>query len=225
MRGFRKTLGVILGLSVVGVTGVQAASSELAFPRFTQAEGRTDTDGLPLSGVKLCVLPDRAPCFEMPPAPLPNSPKELYQFGLTPRSERLPIASGGSWVFFSGMFSGGGSGMLERVAILRYGANGKIENLMPEVTQTELADRAMWKVPDVSSYPVFVRADYVWGKGESHFEAHLFDVDAWVFDPATNQYKKRLSYRTTKRYDRGEGSDHVLTSERAEILRRLAASK
>ena len=140
----------------------------------------------------------------MPPAPLPNSPKELYQFGLTPRSERLPIASGGSWVFFSGMFSGGGSGMLERVAILRYGANGKIENLMPEVTQTELADRAMWKVPDVSSYPVFVRADYVWGKGESHFEAHLFDVDAWVFDPATNQYKKRLSYRTTKRYDRGE---------------------
>lgn len=32
MRGFRKTLGVILGLSVVGVTGVQAASGELAFP-------------------------------------------------------------------------------------------------------------------------------------------------------------------------------------------------
>ncbi|WP_256941093.1 MULTISPECIES: hypothetical protein [Burkholderia] len=171
------------------------------------------------------MLPDRAPCFQMPPAPLPNSPKELYQFGLTPRSERLPLASGGSWVFFSGMFSGGGSGMLERVAILRYGANGKIENLMPEVTQTELADRAMWKVPDVSPYPVFVRADYVSGKDESHFEAHLFDVDAWVFDPAANQYKKRFSYRTTKRYDRGEGSDHVLSAERAEILRRLAAGK
>lgn len=76
MRGFRKTLGVILGLSVVGVTGVQAASGELAFPRFTQTEGRTDSDGLPLSGAKLCVLPERAPCFQMPPAPLPNSPKE-----------------------------------------------------------------------------------------------------------------------------------------------------
>ena len=99
-----------------------------------------------------------------------HPPKELYQFGLTPRSERLPIASGGSWVFFSGMFSGGGSGMLERVAILRYGANGKIENLMPEVTQTELADRAMWKVPDVSSYPVFVRADYV-GQGRKSFRS------------------------------------------------------
>jgi hypothetical protein len=142
-----------------------------------------------------------------------------------PRSERLPIASGGSWVFFSGMFSGGGSGMLERVAILRYGANGRIENLMPEVTQTESADRAMWKVPDVSPYPVFVRADFVWADNEDHFGKHFFEVDAWVFDPATSLYRKRFSYRTTKRYDRGEGSDHVLSAERAEILRRLAASK
>ena len=71
MRGFRKTLGVILGLSVVGVTGVRRFR-RTGLPRFTQAEGRTDTDGLPLSGVKLCVLPDRAPCFEMPPAPLPT---------------------------------------------------------------------------------------------------------------------------------------------------------
>ncbi|AYQ42476.1 hypothetical protein BLA9940_02961 [Burkholderia aenigmatica] len=226
MRRYFKPLSVILSISVVGIAGAQAASSELAFPRFSQAEGRLDNEGFPLSGVKLCVLPDRAPCFEMPPAPLPDgSTENQYQFGLKPRSERLPIASGGSWVFFSGMFFGGGSGMLERVAILRYGANGKIENLMPKVTQTELADRAMWKVPDVSPYPVFVRADYVWGDGESHFEAHLFVVDAWVFDPATSQYRKRFSYRTTKRYDRGEGSDHVLTAERAEILRRLTASQ
>ncbi|OXI80873.1 hypothetical protein CFB50_20795 [Burkholderia sp. AU33423] len=226
MRWIDKTLTVILGFSVMGVVEVQAASTELAFPRFTQAQGRADNDGLPLSGVKLCVLPDHAPCFEMPPAPLPDGSTQVqYQFGLDPRSERLPIASGGSWVFFSGMFSGGGSGMLERVAVLRYGANGKIENVMPKVTQTEQADRAMWKVPEVSPYPVFVRADYVWGKGESHFEAHLFDVDAWVFDPAISQYRKRFSYQTTRRYDRGEGADHVLTAERAEILRRLAASK
>ncbi|AXF24509.1 hypothetical protein CUJ89_29970 [Burkholderia pyrrocinia] len=63
------------------------------------------------------------------------------------------------------------------------------------------------------------------GKDESHVEKHFFDVDAWTFDPATSQYKKRFSYRTAKRYDRGEGSDHVLTAERGEILRRLAASK
>ncbi|UTV58503.1 hypothetical protein [Burkholderia arboris] len=225
MRWIGKTLAVSLGMVVVGIASVRAASAESAFPRFTQAEGKVDSDGLPLSGVKLCVLPDHAPCFEMPPVPLPHSSKELYQFGLDPRSERLPIASGGSWVFFSGMFSGGGSGMLERVAILRIGANGKIENLMPQVTQTESADRAMWKLPDVSPYPLFVRADFVWGEDEDHFGKHFFDVDAWAFDPATSQYKKRFSYRTTKRYSRGDGSDRVLVAERAEILRRLAASK
>ncbi|WP_175818862.1 hypothetical protein [Burkholderia sp. BCC0419] len=225
MRWIGKTLAVMSGIVVVGIAYVQAAPRETAFPRFTQAEGRLDADGLPLSGVKLCVLPDRAPCFEMPPAPLPHSSKEWYQFGLNPRSERLPIASGGSWVFFSGMFSGGGSGMLERVAVLRVGANGKIENLMPKVTQTEMADRAMWNLPEVSPYPLFVRADYEWGKDEDHFGPHFFEVDAWVFDPAANQYAKRFAYRTSKRYDRGEGGDHVLSAERPEILRRLAAGK
>ncbi|WP_226800405.1 hypothetical protein [Burkholderia sp. Z1] len=225
MRWVGKALGVILSISVVGIADVRAASGEPAFPRFTQTEGKLDADGLPLSGVKLCVLPDHAPCFEMPPAPVPGSTKEQYQFGLNPRSERLPIASGGSWAFFSGMFSGGGSGMLERVAVLRYGANGTIENLMPVITETEMADRAMWKVPDISPYPLFVRADYVWAKDESHFDKHFFDVDAWTFDPATSQYKKRFSYRTARRYDRGEGSDHVLSAERGEILRRLAAGQ
>ncbi|KVE05816.1 hypothetical protein [Burkholderia anthina] len=225
MRWIGKTLAVIGSIAVVGIASVHAAPGEPVFPRFTQTEGKLDADGLPLSGVKLCVLPDRAPCFEMPPAPLPHSSKELYQFGLNPRSERLPIASGGSWVFFSGMFSGGGSGMLERVAVLRVGANGKIENLMPTVTQTETADRAMWSLPQVSPYPLFVRADYVWGKDENHFGQHFFEVDAWMFDPAANQYVKRFSYRTSKRYDRGEGADHVLTAERPEILRRLAAGK
>ncbi|KVF51292.1 MULTISPECIES: hypothetical protein [Burkholderia] len=225
MRRIGKTLAVISSVATVGIAHVQAASGETAFPRFTQSEGKLDADGLPLSGVKLCVLPDRAPCFEMPPKLVPGSAKELYQFGLSPRSERLPIASGGSWVFFSGMFSGGGSGMLERVAVLRVGANGKIENLMPIVTETEMADRAMWSVPQVSPYPLFVRADYVWGKGEDHFGKHVFDVDAWTFDPAANRYAKRFSYRTSKRYDRGEGADHVLSAERPEILRRLAAAK
>ncbi|MEF9440000.1 hypothetical protein OWS73_09585 [Burkholderia sp. 1B3(2022)] len=225
MRWIGKTLAAIASMALVGIACVQAAPRETAFPRFTQTEGKLDDDGLPLSGVKLCVLPDRAPCFEMPPAPLPHSSKELYQFGLNPRSERLPIASGGSWVFFSGMFSGGGSGMLERVAVLRVGATGKIENLMPIVTETEMADRAMWNLPEVSPYPLFVRADYVWGKDEDHFGQHFFDVDAWMFDPAANQYAKRFSYRTSKRYDRGEGADHVLSAERPEILRRLAAGK
>ncbi|WP_246326953.1 hypothetical protein [Burkholderia guangdongensis] len=225
MKWVLKTLGVLLGFSIIGIADVHAASSELAFPHYTQAEGKLDADGFPLSGVKLCPLPNGASCFEMPPAHIPGSQSSLYQFGLKPRSERLPLSSGGAWVFFSGMFSAGGSGMLERVAVLRYGAGGKIENLMPEMTETEMADRAMWNVPEVSPYPLFVRADFIWGKGEDHFGQHFFEVDAWAFDPATNQYGKRFSYRTAKRYDRGENSDHVLIAERGEILRRLKADR
>lgn len=214
----------LLVATAILVTGAPAHSAELAFPRYAQKEGRLDGEGLPLSGVELCLLPGRTQCFAMPSSPLPNSKTERYEFGLQPRSERLPIGAGGSWVFFSGMFSGGGSGMLERVAVLRYGADGRIENLMPEVTETEVADRAMWNLPDVSPYPVFVRADYLWGDGETHFEAHRFRVDAWIFDPATQRYRRAMTYDTTRRYDRGDGDDKVLKVERDEILRRLAAA-
>lgn len=222
-RAFR-VLGALLCFSSFALNAAHAASVELPFPHFRQSEGKLDGNGLPLSGVKLCLLPSGTSCFEMPPAPLPTSKKEFYQFGLKPQSERLALSTGGSWIFFSGMFFGGGSGMLERVALLRYRADGEIENLMPEVTETELADRAMWNVPKVSPYPVFVRADYIWGDGESHFEPHFFEVDAWEFDPATQRYQRMFSYKTDRRYDRGDGADRVLSAERQEILRRLLAS-
>ncbi len=216
----------LLVATAILVTGAPAHSAELAFPRYAQKEGRLDGEGLPLSGVELCLLPGRTQCFAMPSSPLPNSKTERYEFGLQPRSERLPIGAGGSWVFFSGMFSGGGSGMLERVAVLRYTADGRIENLMPEVTATDIADRAMWNVPDVSPYPVFVRADFIWGDGEDHFGQHVFGVDGWRFDPAVHQYRKVFSYRTQRRYARGgDDDDHVLKAEREEILRRLRAAR
>ncbi|WP_414441760.1 hypothetical protein [Burkholderia sp. 22PA0106] len=210
---------------VVATAGAPAWSSETAFPRFAQKEGRLDANDTPLSGVTLCVLPDKNPCFEMPSSPIPGDAKDRYQFALNPRSERLPLAGGGSWVFFSGMFSGGGSGMLERVAVLRHAADGRIENLMPEVTATDIADRAMWNVPEVSPYPVFIRADFIWGDGEDHFGQHVFGVDGWTFDPGVHQYRKVFSYRTVRRYARGDQDDHVLKAEREEILRRLKAGR
>ena len=46
MRWIGKTLAVISGMAVVGIACVQAAPSETAFPRFTQAQGKLDADGL-----------------------------------------------------------------------------------------------------------------------------------------------------------------------------------
>lgn len=228
MKSFFRVLGVCLSMSAAAATAAAASASagaaETAFPRFAQKEGRIDASDTLLSGATLCVLPEKTRCFEMPSSPIPGDAKDRYQFALDPRSERLPLAGGGSWVFFSGRFSGGGSGMLERVAVLRYTADGRIENLMPEVTATDVADRAMWNLPAVSPYPVFVRADFIWGDGEDHFGQHVFGVDGWTFDPAIHQYRKVFSYRTQRRYARGgDDDDQVLKAERDEILRRLKA--
>jgi hypothetical protein len=173
----------------------------------------------------MCVLGDRDVCYQMPPQAAPGSANVIYQFGLDPRSERLSLAGGGSWIFFSGTFSGGGSGTLERIAVLRYQENGgvrTIANLMPFVGVTNVGDRAMWTVPGASLYPIFVYADFVWGEGESHFGQHYYTVEAWRFHPKEDRYVKAFSYRTAKRYDGGDSTPiHVLAPERQEILRRL----
>ena len=203
-------------------------AQSLAFPRFTQTEGRLDADGFPLSGAKLCLLEHRDTCFQMPPhTTTTDVAKVTYQFGLDPRSERLPLASGGSWVFFSAMFSAGGSGSLERIAVLRYEpgrSSEKIVNLMPYVSATNVSERAMWTISSASAYPILVHADFIWSAGEPHFGAHFYTVEAWRFDPKQDLYVKTFSYRTSKRYGDEDDSKpaHVLASERAEILRRLS---
>jgi hypothetical protein len=156
----------------------------------------------------------------MPSSPAPDAPKVIYQFGLDPCSERLPLATGGSWVFFAGTFSGGGSGWLERLAVLRYDGDSII-NLMPFKTVTNISDRAMWTVPNASPYPILVDADFIWSDGESHFEPHFYMVEAWLFDSRSDHYVRAFSYRTTKKYDGDMRKPHVLGPERDEILRRL----
>lgn len=200
-------------------------SSTGSFPRFTLAKGQLDADGFPISGAKLCVLGRRDICYQMPSHTLPGPRTVTYDFGLDPRSERLTLAGGGSWVFFSATFSAGGSGTLERLAVLRYEEDGgrkRIVNLMPFVGATNVSDRAMWTVPSASEYPILVEADFIWGEGESHFSEHYYTVGAWCFDPKIDRYAKALSYRTAKKYDGGDSATvRVLAPERQEILRRL----
>jgi hypothetical protein len=195
------------------------------FPRFTLAEGQLDADGLPISGAKLCLLARRDLCYQMPSETYGGSGSLAYQFGLKPRAERLPMAGGGSWVFFSAVFSGGGSGTLTRFALLRYasdGGVGRIVNLMPWVGATNVSDWAMWTVPGASAYPVLVHADFVWGDGEVHFDPHFYTVEAWKFDPNADRYIKALEYRTSRKYGGGDHSPiRVLKPEREEIIRRL----
>ncbi|MEG9436395.1 hypothetical protein JAO29_09485 [Edaphobacter sp. HDX4] len=132
-------------------------------------------------------------------------------------------------MFFTGTFSGGGSGTLERLAVLRFEGDeigGKIVNLLPYVAVTNVSDRAMWKVPEITPYPILVRADFLWNDRETHFGAHYFIVDAWLFNERLDRYVKAFSYKTKTKYDGGDGGPvHVLKRERQEILRRLQDTK
>ena len=221
MRPIRFWLVALIGLlSAVG--GAQQSS----FPRFILSEGKIQDD-TPVSGAKLCLLEKRNICYQMPPHEMPGSGNLIYQFGLDPRSERLSLADGGSWVFFSATFSGGGSGTLERIAVLRYegaAATEKIVNLLPFVGATNVSERAMWTVGSASPYPILVHADFIWEEGEPHFGPHFYTVEAWRFDPKSDHYLKAFSYRTTKKYGSEDDKPaHILASERQEIVRRLEA--
>jgi hypothetical protein len=173
---------------------------------------------------KLCIVGQKNICYQMPSEVTSGQGKMTCEFGLEPRSERLSLANGGSWVFFSAMFSAGGSGTLERLAMLRYDGSGRISNLLPYVGVSNISDRAMWSVPDASRYPVLVIAEFIWSDGEVHFSPHYFAVEAWRFDPKINRYSKVFSYRTTRKYDCNP-SVRVLEPERQEILRRLMADR
>ncbi len=212
---------VKLGLVALGQQSLQSIAGP--FPRFTQTQGQLDTDGFPTSGAKLCVLGSGGGCFQMPSEAINGN--VTFEFGLDPRSERLPLPGGGSWVFFSGTFSAGGSGSLERLAVLCFepsSGGGKIINLLPFVGATNVSERAMWNVASASQYPILVHADFIWGKDEPHFDPHFYTVEAWKFNPKVLRYVKVFSYDTKTKYGGGDSEPvHVLTPERSEILRRL----
>jgi hypothetical protein len=196
------------------------------FPSFKLLPGATDSDGLPTAGAKLCLAKPARACFQMPSKKDETSASVVYEFGLSPLSERLPLPGGGSFILFSSEFSGGGSGTLNRLAILRFELNGKIVNLLPFVGVTNQSEHAVWQIPAASSFPVLVIADFYWMDGETHFSDHLYTVTAYRFSADKDCYVEALSYRTSKKYRGLDKVDqvHVLNSERAEILRRLEAA-
>ena len=216
---------ILLTISVAVVRSQTLPSSQVTeFPRFKLIQGRVDSDGLPISGARLCLLKPAGHCYLMPSNTGYSSGAVVYNYGLDPRSERLSLKDGGSLVFFSAQFSGGGSGTLDSLAILRYDDSGKIVNLLPFVGVTNQSERAMWSVPEASSLPILVTADFDWDMDrETHFAKHFYTVMAYRFDAQSGRYAEAFSYRTSKKYPGLDdvGQVHVLEPEREEILRRL----
>src|SRR5580698_2891080 len=166
---------VVLTLPVAG-WAQQAPAVVLQFPVYKVFPGKVDLDGLPTGAARLCLNAQPTQCYS-----LPNGQKDAgsgveFKFGLEPKAERISVQGGGSLILFSATFSGGGSGSLDELALLRYERDGTLRNLLPVVKLTEQTEHAIWQLPSISSMPVLVTADYVWGKGETHFAQHLFEI-------------------------------------------------
>ena len=148
-----------------------------------------------------------------------------YNYGLEPRAQRLKAGRDGSVVLFSATFSGGGSGSLESLSLLRCGSDGRILNLLPFIALSEQSDHAAWQLPEISKYPILVTADYDWTKGETHFARHYYEVSAYELDPGTDRYVRLFRYRTALKYASLDEADtiHVIEPERSNILHRLEA--
>jgi hypothetical protein len=217
-------------LFAVSICSAQTQTSDPThvtdFPQFRVIQGKINSNGLPTSGARLCLLKPANLCYEMTSNTGYSSGKVVYDYGLDPRSERLSLKGGGSFVFFSARFSGGGSGTLDSLAILRYENAKEIVNLLPFVGVSEQSDRAIWGVPEASNLPILVTADFDWMKGETHFSKHFYNVTAYCLDARADRYAKAFSYRTSRKYPSLDEVDHVhvLKPEREEILRRLESS-
>jgi hypothetical protein len=223
--GQRSVSILMLAACLTGSTSPaqQTALGILEFPKFRLYKGAADGPYFAASGARLCLGDDARTCFEL--HPIGHGDPESY-FGLHPKAERIPLASGGSLVFFFAN-TGGGSGSTDRYALLQYERDGSLRDLLPAITLTNQSDHALWDVPTVSDMPLLVTADYLWGAMEAHYGAHFYEIRAYRYDPATGKYAQILKYETGHQYRGFDNTSDdpfpLLKFERATVLQKLAA--
>lgn len=188
------------------------------FPRYEVHEGSLDGDGFPTGNARLCIVGSRQ-CYDL----TEHDRSKQFPFGLHPVAREIALPSGANLVLFTAEFSGGGSGSLNGIALLKNQRDGKIVDLTPNVSMTEQGEVKVWNEPSISSMPLMVVANFVWSKDETHFAAHKFEIRSLVFDKSSNRYVVRDEYLTAHKYPSLDESDgiKVLESEKAVVIARL----
>ncbi len=188
-----------------------------SFAQYRLSAGKLDSDGLPTTSAQICLgATSKGKCY--------TPPSEKYAFGLEPEAHTVAKLNGKDLILFTATFSGGGSGTLTDFALLKEQNKGFI-NLLPVVQLTNQSEYRVWHLPRFSSLPVLVTADFVWGfqAKETHFAAHHFEINVYVFDAQSGRYLQRVHYVTAKKYSGLDDSEsiQVLDPERPAILVKL----
>lgn len=181
-----------------------------------------DEFGIPQAPARVC-FEGGGRCFQFPRPDPPFPP-----VGFAPEMTPIQIGKAGPALFFAATSYAGGSGGTVYLTLLRSGTGNEVDHsLLPDgLTLSMQSEHAFWSDPVVSSAPVFVTADYVWGIGECHICDHRFTISTYVLRPPmpdfTDDYTYDLAdqYLTVRKYH-----NRVLASEKPEILARLKRVK
>jgi hypothetical protein len=188
--------------------------------------GQADEDGcLPTTPARICSgATGTEHCYAFP------STKD-YIFGLDPEQKNVGKLDGQMLTLFSATFSGCGSGLLTSFALLAE-HGGEFADLLPLVQLTDQSEYRLWNLPQISTLPVLVTADFIWNfkageksnfTQETHFAAHRYSIQAFVFDPTRRAYVERVHFDTKKKYPGLDAveSIRVLEPERPQIIAQL----
>jgi hypothetical protein len=178
--------------------------------------GPQDAHGMPTAPARICLASaGSGHCY--------TPPSDKYAFGLEPKAQTIGNLNGQDLILFTASFPGG-NGQLTHFAILKQ-QSADLVDLLPPVQLTSQSEYKLWDLPQFSKLPVVVTADYIWDIAgeETHFSAHRYHIEAFVFDSASGQYAQVFHYGTLKKYP---GLDDVaavkvLDAEKPAILAKL----
>lgn len=195
---------------------VQVTSVKFEGRAVTVTIPKTDKEGFFPEGPSTVCIEGPRQCYTAPEA-----------YGIDPQVQIVELIKGKPALLFSAL-SGGVSGRIINFALLRPGSFGNLHEIMTMDGVSNQSEYEFWTKPEISVAPIFVVADYEWGPDESHYSEHRFVISAYVLlrsdlldDPI---YFLDDRYMTVRKYDPDAG-DHILQSERTEILSRLLKAK
>jgi hypothetical protein len=205
----------------IGFASSCVAQYRLIPGKFDEATGCN-----PKTPARICLGTGTGHCYA------PESTKNFI-FGLKPKSIPVGKLDGQPLILFSAMFFGCGSGTLTDYSLLTI-RQGEFVNLLPHVRLTSQSEYKFWSLPEVSKLPVLVTADFVWdldaldkskGQEETHFAAHRYAIDVYVYNSESGKYEHVVDYSTKKKYPGLDDVDEirVIDPERSVIIAKLSA--
>ena len=201
---------------ILAVFAVSACAGTCA-GQYRVMPGTLDAHGMPTAPARICLAASGSGHCYAPPS-------DKYAFGLEPKAQTVGNLNGQDLVLFTASFSSGGNGHLTHLAILKQQSSDLVD-LLPQVQLTNQSEYKLWNLPQFSNMPVLVTADYIWdiAAEETHFSAHRYHIEAFVFDAPSGQYVQVFHCGTLKKYPGLDDVDavKVLDAEKPAILAKL----